>query len=55
MVPTLGRNAEARLAAKPGMHDAELYDRQGSDPVYEEWFADSGWPWMAIGATSVPG
>ena len=29
--------------------------RQGSDPVYEEWFADSGWPWMAIGATSVPG
>jgi hypothetical protein len=21
-----------------------LYDRQGSDPVYEEWFADSRWP-----------
>ena len=20
-----------------------------------KWFADSGWPWMAIGATSVPG
>jgi hypothetical protein len=32
-----------------------LYDRQGSDPVYEEWFADSRWPRMAIRATSVSG
>jgi hypothetical protein len=32
-----------------------LYYRQGSDPVYEEWFADSGWPWMAIRATSISG
>jgi hypothetical protein len=32
-----------------------LYYRQGSDPVYEEWFADSRWPRMAIGATSGSG
>jgi hypothetical protein len=30
-----------------------LYDRTtGSDPVYEERFADSRWQWMAIGAAS---
>ena len=32
-----------------------LYDRQGSDPVYEEWFVGSRWLWLAIRATSVPG
>jgi hypothetical protein len=29
-----------------------LYDRQGSDPVYEERFAGSRWQWMAIIAAS---
>ncbi len=32
-----------------------LYDRQGSDPVYEERFVGSRWQWMAVGATSLPG
>ena len=29
-----------------------LYDRQGSDPVYEERFVGSRWQWMAISAAS---
>ena len=32
-----------------------LYDRQGSDPVYEERFAGSRWRWMAIIAASRAG
>jgi len=32
-----------------------LYDRQGSDPVYEERIAGSRWQWMAIIAASISG